>query len=280
MPELPEIETIKNDLVPHLTGKIITNVTFLSDPKIRILRRFPTQDAFIAAVRGARIQALSRRAKYLLFHLDPPMTLIMHLGMSGQLLLRKHLAPPERFLRAVFHCSHDTELRFVDPRKFGELLLQRPSSHGCPLDLDRLGPEPLGKGFTVAYLAHILRQSRRPIKSLLLDQRMIAGIGNIYSDEALFRAKIHPTRHPCSLEADAIRLLHQAIRKTLRSAIDNRGTTASDKRYQDGLGHQGKFQKKLQVYQRKGQPCRVCSTPIETARVGGRTASFCPRCQR
>lgn len=280
MPELPEIETIKNDLTPHLTGKIITNITFLPDPKIRILRRFPSQDEFIAALRGARIQTLSRRAKYLLFHLQPPMTLIMHLGMSGQLVLGKHLSPAEPFLRAVFHFNHNTELRFIDPRKFGELLLRRPSLKDCPLDLDRLGPEPLGKGFTVAYLTHILRQSKRPIKSLLLDQRMIAGIGNIYSDEILFRARIHPTRRTFSLAADAIRLLHQAIRKTLRAAIDNRGTTASDKRYRDGQGRMGKFQEKLKVYQRKGNPCYVCGAPIETARVGGRTASFCPQCQK
>ena len=279
MPELPEIETIKNDLTPHLTGKIITNVTFLPDPKIRILRRFPSQGAFIAALRGARIQTLSRRAKYLLFHLQPPMTLIIHLGMSGQLLLRKRLSPAEPFLRAVFHCNHDTELRFIDPRKFGELLLQRPSLKDCPLDLDRLGPEPLGRGFTVAYLTHILRQSKRPIKTLLLDQRMIAGIGNIYSDEILFRAGIHPTRRTSSLKGASIRSLHQAIRKILRAAIDSRGTTASDKRYQDGLGRMGKFQAKLKVYQRKGSPCSVCDAPIETARVGGRTASFCPQCQ-
>jgi len=279
MPELPEIETIKNDLTPHLTGKIVTDVSFPADLKIRILRRFPSQDEFVATLRGARIQALSRRGKYLLFHLEPPMTLIIHLGMSGQLLLRKPLSPPEPFLRVVFHCSPDTELRFIDPRKFGELLLQRPFPHVCPLDLDRLGPEPLGKKFTAAYLAQILRQSKRPIKTLLLDQRMIAGIGNIYSDEALFKAKIHPLRLSCSLKADAIRLLHQAIRTILRSAIVNRGTTASDQRYQDGLGRRGKFQTKLNVYQRKGKPCSVCGTPIETARIGGRTASFCPRCQ-
>ena len=200
-------------------------------------------------------------------------------GVWVVISLRKRKNPPEPFLRAVFHCNHDMELRFVDPRKFGELFLQRPMLQDCPLDLNRLGPEPLEQEFSVTYLMQILRQSKRPIKTLLLDQRMIAGIGNIYSDEILFRARIHPARLSFTLRAEAIRFLHRAIRKTLRAGIHSRGTTASDRRYRDGQGRMGQFQQHLKVYQRKGKPCHVCRTPIETARLGGRTASFCPQCQ-
>ena len=280
MPELPEIETIKNDLMPLVIGKIITNVTFTPDPKIRILRRFPSLPKFFAGLQGTRIQALRRRAKYLIFDLQPPRSLVMHLGMSGQLLFRRSDSPPEPFLRAVFHLSNGSELRFVDPRKFGELYLKLPSLKNCPLNLNRLGPEPLGKKFTVAYLTHIIQNSKRNIKTLLMDQRAIAGIGNIYSDEILFRTKIRPRRITSTLDVEEIKVLHRTIRKTLQEAINNRGTTAADKRYQDGLGRIGKFQAKLNVYQRGGKTCYECGSVIESVRIGGRTASFCPQCQK
>ena len=280
MPELPEIETIKNDLTPHVVGKIITGVTFTPDPKIRILRRFPSQQKFITELEGTQIQKLRRRAKYLVFDLQPSRTLVMHLGMSGQLLIRRPESPPESFLRARFHLSEDTELRFIDPRKFGELFLQLPSLNECPINLDRLGPEPLGNKFTLAYLTRILQKSNRNIKIFLMDQKVIAGLGNIYSDEILFRTKIHPARITSTLAEEDIRLLHRSIRKILRKAIDNRGTTASDKRYRDGLGRTGKFQAMLRVYQRREKRCYECGAIIESTRIGGRTASFCPQCQK
>ncbi|MBN2467489.1 MAG: hypothetical protein JXD19_05000, partial [Deltaproteobacteria bacterium] len=192
MPELPEIETIKNDLAPHVVGKTIINITFPPDFKMRILRRVPSQDAFLAALRGVRVHTIKRRAKYLLLELDSSQTLIMHLGMSGQLLLRSGHAPMEPYVRAILHFGNKTELRFNDPRKFGELFLHLPSSGTASLSLDRLGPEPLEQEFSVAYLTHRLRGSRRKIKTFLLDQTAIAGLGNIYSDESLFSAKIHP----------------------------------------------------------------------------------------
>jgi len=148
------------------------------------------------------------------------------------------------------------------------------------LALDRLGPEPLEKDFSITCLTRILQKSRRAIKTLLLDQKNIAGIGNIYSDEILFNAKIHPTRLANTLDEDDIKLLHRSIRKILKDAVDNRGTTAADKRYRDGLGKKGKFQKKLKVYQRRGTPCFSCGTIIKSIRVGGRSASFCPHCQK
>jgi len=279
MPELPEIETIKNNLAPKVMGKIITKVTFPPDPKIRILRRFPSQQEFIGELKGTKVQDLRRRAKYLIFELIPTKTLVIHLGMSGQLLLKKSGTPYEPYIRAVFHFNKGTELRFIDPRKFGEIFLKLPSIQSHPLTLDRLGPEPLEKSFSITCLTRILQKSRRAIKTLLLDQKSIAGIGNIYSDEILFQAKIHPTRLANTLDGDDVKLLHRSIRKILKDAIDNRGTTAADKRYRDGLGKVGKFQEKLKVYQRTGNPCYQCGTNIKRMRIGGRSASFCPHCQ-
>src|SRR4030042_3269113 len=269
MPELPEIETIKNDLAPKIIGKIITKVTFPPDPKIRILRRFPAQRQFVQELEGSKIHFLTRRAKYLIFELVPAKTLVIHLGMSGQLLLKKSGTPYEPYIRAVFHFNKGTELRFIDPRKFGEIFLKLPSLQSHHLTLDRLGPEPLEKDFSITCLTRILQKSRRAIKTLLLDQKSIAGIGNIYSDEILFNAKIHPTRLANTLDEDGIKLLHRSIKKILKDAIDNRGTTAADKRYRDGLGKKGKFQKKLKVYQRRGTPCFSCGTIIKSMRIGG-----------
>ena len=280
MPELPEIETIKNDLAPRVLGKIITKVTFLPDPKLRIIRRFHSAPDFIKELQGANIQFLRRRAKYLIFDLIPSKSLVMHLGMSGQLLLKKTGSPYEPYTRAVFHFNKGTELRFVDPRKFGEIFLKLPTVHSHAVTLDCLGPEPLEKDFSPTYLTRILQKSRRAIKTLLLDQKSIAGIGNIYSDEILFHAKIHPARLANTLKRSDIKLLHRSIRKILTDAIANRGTTAADKRYRDGLGNAGKFQKKLKVYQRRGNPCFACGTIIKSMRLGGRSASFCPHCQK
>jgi len=280
MPELPEIETIKNDLAPNVIGKIITKVTFPSDTKIRILRRVHSAQDFINELKGTKIQSLRRRAKYLIFDLIPSKSLVMHLGMSGQVRLEKSGIPYEPYTRAIFHFNNNTELRFIDPRKFGEIFLKLPSSQPHPLTLERLGPEPLEKDFSLTYLSHILQKSRRAIKTLLLDQKKIAGIGNIYSDEILFRANIHPARLAYSLNGNEIKLLYRSIRQILKDAIDNRGTTAADKRYRDGWGKAGKFQKKLKVYQRRGNPCFSCGTMIKSMRLGGRSASFCPHCQK
>jgi formamidopyrimidine-DNA glycosylase len=280
MPELPEVETIKNDLAPRVIGKIITAVTIPSDATLRIVRRFHSAHDFIEELKGTKIQSVTRRAKYLIFNLIPEKNLIMHLGMSGQVLLEKSGSPYQPYTRAVFHLNEGTELRFIDPRKFGEVFLKPSSNQSHPLTVDCLGPEPLGKNFSVTCLTRILQNSRRAIKTLLLDQKKIAGIGNIYSDEILFQTKIHPTRLANTLGSVEIKLLHRSIRKILQDAIDNRGTTAVDKRYLDGLGNTGRFQKKLKVYQRQGNPCFACGTMIKSMRIGGRSASFCPQCQQ
>lgn len=279
MPELPEVETIKRNLAPRLRGATVTEVTFAADPKLRLLRRFHSQRKFIQAVTGSAIRGLRRRAKYLIFDLQPERMLVMHLGMSGQLLLTRAGSPPQRYLQVTFHLNNERELRFIDPRKFGELFLLHPSSES-PLDLRGLGPEPLGKDFTVHYLAGLLGHTHRAVKVLLMDQKAIAGIGNIYSDEILFRAGINPVKPAAALDLQEIRRLHHEITAVLAEAISHRGTTASDRRYRDGLGRVGRFQMSLRVYQRAGNPCSLCGAVIVAKRLGGRTASFCPRCQK
>ncbi|MCX8012264.1 MAG: bifunctional DNA-formamidopyrimidine glycosylase/DNA-(apurinic or apyrimidinic site) lyase [Desulfobacterota bacterium] len=280
MPELPEIETIKNDLAPQVVGEIIIGVTFSSDPKLRILRRYPSTQRFIREIKKSKIIALRRRAKWLIFELSLQKTLIIHLGMSGQLVINHSNDNYQPFIQAIFHLSNEKELRFIDPRKFGEIFLKCPPHRSSnTLNIDHLGPEPLGPEFTLNYLKQILRESKQKIKTLLMDQKKIAGIGNIYSDEILFQTKIHPARIASSLNSKEINQLHQSIRKILSAAIKNRGTTAADQRFRDGWGNTGKFQEKLKVYQRKGQSCYYCKTAIATLRIGGRNASFCPVCQ-
>jgi formamidopyrimidine-DNA glycosylase len=278
MPELPEIETIKNDLSSRLCGITIAEVTFSADPKLRILRRFPSQAKFVHSLRGTVIRGLRRRAKYLIFDLPHDRMLVVHLGMSGRLLLTRAGSPPDRYLQATLHLTNGYELRFIDPRKFGELFLLGASLES-PLDLEGLGPEPLGEEFTVSYLAGRVGSSNRAIKVLLMDQKAIAGIGNIYSDEILFRARVHPAKPAATLDRREIGRLYREIRAVLGEAISRRGTTASDQRYRDGLGKAGNFQTILKVYQRAGRPCPRCGAVIVAKRLGGRTASFCPHCQ-
>ena len=278
MPELPEVETIKRDLKPLVAGRKIIGVKILPDPGgLRVLRRYPSRQRFVRRLKGAVIREVKRRAKYLLFPLSTGDTLIIHLGMSGQLLYRKQADGLERFARIVFKLDGGRELRFVDPRKFGETYLYSEKRGDKEVELSVLGPEPLSRGFAAKSLSDILRGRRRPIKSLLMDQRLISGIGNIYSDEILFAAGINPLRPASSLRDGEIRSLHKAIREILARAIRLRGTSVSD--YRDGFGNEGGFQERLMVYQRGGGKCRRCQGIIRSVKVQGRTSCFCFRCQ-
>ncbi len=280
MPELPEVETIKKGLSPRLRGKEISRIIIPPDPKgSRVLRRYPSRRRFIRKVTGHKIVTLKRRAKYLLFELDSGEIMIIHLGMSGQLLLRSPLAIPPKHARIIFTIAGAGELFFVDPRKFGEVYLYSRTAGDTVVDPFALGPEPLGRSFTPRLLAEKLNGRRSPIKVALLNQRLIAGLGNIYTDEALFRAGIHPKKKSADLTGKEIKLLHKSIREVLREAIRLHGTSAADRQYVDSEGALGKFQTRLNVYQREGKKCPHCGTVIETMKLGGRTAHFCPRCQ-
>jgi formamidopyrimidine-DNA glycosylase len=279
LPELPEVETIKRDLETLVVGKKITKIEIIPDPKgFRALRRFPSREAFIREVEGRIITSIGRRGKYLLFGLDSGDKIIIHLGMNGQLLYRARKTDREDFTRVAFILDGD-ELRFTDARKLGELYLFSPGRYE-DLDVSTRGPEPLSDAFTPGYLAKILAKRKKAIKPVLMDQDVVAGIGNIYSDEILFEARIHPQRPASSLGSREIGRLHQAAQGVLERAIQMRGTSARDERFVDAFGRQGNFQSQLKVYQRTEQPCFVCGQPISTSKLGGRSAHFCPRCQK
>lgn len=279
MPELPEIETIKRDLESLIVGKKITRVEIVPDPKgFRSLRDFPSQQAFVREVEGRIITKVGRRGKYLLFELDTGDSLIIHLGMNGQLLYRACDTHREDFTRVAFILDGD-ELRFTDVRKLGRLYLYSPGRYEH-VDVSTLGPEPLSDAFNQGYLAKILSKRKKAIKPVLMDQALVAGIGNIYSDEILFEARIHPKRPASSLDTGEVARLHRATQAVLKKAIQSRGTSARDDRFVDALGRQGNFQAQLKVYQRTEQPCFVCGQPISRIKLGGRSSHFCSHCQK
>ncbi|HEU0115258.1 MAG TPA: DNA-formamidopyrimidine glycosylase, partial [Thermomicrobiales bacterium] len=225
---------------------------------------------------GSTIERVGRRGKYLLLELDDGTTIEAHLRMTGQLVVRPAGSPPLRFEHLAIVLDDGQEIRFADQRKFGRVR-HLPGGAADRLDA-RLGPEPLSPAFTATRLGVALARRTGKIKSVLLDQRLVAGLGNIYVDEALFRARIHPERAAKSLSDEEIRRLHRAIRAVLRDAIDRRGTSFSS--YRDARGASGDNQRFLDVYGRAGDRCPRCGGEIARIVVGGRGTHFCPTCQR
>ncbi len=280
MPELPEVETIRRELASRIEGKTIGRVVIPPDPRgCRVIRRCPSRPKFLRRLAGRKIVSIGRRAKYLLFNLDDGRVLILHLGMSGQLLFRPAGAPPYSHTRLVIHLADGGELCFVDPRKFGEAYLFSEAEGDTLVNPFALGPEPLDRGYTPARLRESLSGRKGPIKAVLLDQKVVAGLGNIYTDEALYRSGIHPLRPASSITGAEAEKLAKSIREVLREAIRCRGTSAADRQYVTTAGTLGSFQERLDVYQRPALPCPRCGAPIATAKIAGRTAHFCPECQ-
>jgi len=266
VPELPEVETIKNELLPYILGHEITSVTLLWEGIVRQ----PSVEGFYSRVVGQRITGLNRRGKYLFFHLSSGEILVMHMKMTGSLLIDP---ADDRFTRAIFHLDDGTELHFSDSRKFGVMWLAGDERAVA----DKLGPEPLEDSFTPQVLAQRLRNRTAPIKPVLLDQSVIAGIGNMYADEALFEARIHPLRPTESLSNDEINRLHRAIRRVLSSAIGNKG--ASVRSYFRPDGNPGTAHFEFRVAHGTGKNCPTCGTPIKRIVVRNRGTYFCPKCQ-
>jgi formamidopyrimidine-DNA glycosylase len=274
MPELPEVETIRRRLAPVLEGATIERAE-IADP--RLTR--PVDPALVAdALTGERIEALDRRGKYLLWRLSSGRTLVVHLRMTGSL---RHAAdgelPEDAYRRATLALDTGAAVGYRDVRRFGtwELLDE---GHLRPYLDARLGPEPLAGSFTASRLAALAAGRTTPVKAFLLDQRRIAGVGNIYADEALWRAQIHPLRPAGELSADELGRLHRALRAVLRKGIERQGSTLRDYVTPDGDG--GAMQHEFHVYGRFGEPCDRCGRPIERIVVGGRGTWFCPHCQR
>jgi len=264
MPELPEVETIKNELAPHIIGRGISGVTLLWQGIVCQ----PSVEEFCSRLIGQKITGIGRRGKYLILSLTSGEALIIHLKMSGSLLLK----PPDKFIRAILHLGKDG-LFFRDPRKLGVMWLVADKNN----IVGKLGPEPLETDFTPQILAQRLSKHMAPIKALLCDQSFVAGIGNMYADEALFSARIHPLRSGKSLCQEEIERLHHAIQQVLWAAINNKG--ASVDTYLRPDGQLGTAHLQFQVAHRGGLPCPVCGTLIQRIPVRNRGSYFCPKCQ-
>lgn len=274
MPELPEVETVKRSLQPRLTGLSVTGV-IINLPKII---RLPEPEEFSATMVGKSITDFGRRGKYLLIHLSGDLTMVIHLRMTGRLVYATPEEEIPRHTHVIFKLDNGRELRFTDTRQFGRLLLSPTAGLGEVPGLRDLGPEPLEKEFTRDFLRKELRRRRTRIKSLLLDQTFIAGLGNIYVDEALHRARLHPERLASSLNPREITRLFHAVQEVLEEGIQNRGTSFRD--YVDGDGRTGDYQELLRVYGREGHPCFKCGKPVHRIKVTGRSTYFCPCCQK
>ena len=274
MPELPEVETIRRELRPKVINQEIEECTILRKDVIG----HPSTRAFCKSIINERIVAIQRRAKYLIFELTNDKRLIFHLRLSGTIALRDIHADSERFTRLILRL-HDYQLFFNEPRVLGRVYLLRiDEDNKIPKGFFSLGYEPISQEFDFAYLRNKIKGRKARIKSLLLDQRICAGVGNIYSDEALFHAGVRPLRRAYRLTAAETFRLLVALKDVLNKAVDNFGTSVGDYIRTDGAD--GNFQNFLYVYSREDEPCRVCGTKIVVKKIGNRSTRYCPKCQK
>lgn len=274
MPELPEVETFRRTLEELVIGKEIKEVTVLW-PKI--IKKPVEHEQFVDALKGQTIEAVGRRGKFLLFYLTE-LVLVSHLRMEGKYGLFPSEEPVENHTHVIFTFTDGTELRYKDVRKFGTMHLFAKGEEMNQLPLKKLGPEPLEDEFSITYLKEVLAKTTRKIKAALLDQTIVVGVGNIYVDEALFRANIHPERIASSLEDHELAVLVNEIKVTLSEAIKQGGSTIRS--YINSQGQIGMFQIQLMVYGRNGETCKECGTYIEKMKVAGRGTHICPTCQK
>jgi formamidopyrimidine-DNA glycosylase len=266
MPELPEVESVRRQLDPALSGRVVVDV--MSDPHPNVPRQFMGLDL----LPGRKVARVGRRGKFLISPLDEGLELVMHLGMTGSF----RFGEPDAYARATMQLDDGRILVFRDPRRFGRLAVVEAGEYEAIPTLALLGPEPLSDEFDSKKFADCLARSGAPIKAVLLAQRAVAGVGNIYADEALWRARIHPLARGVSLRR--ARLLHTAIREVLAEAIEREGTTFRDFIMVNGTsGRNAAF---LLAYGRVGRPCPRCDTPLRKTLVSGRGTTFCRRCQR
>lgn len=268
MPELPEVETVCRTIAPHVVGRRIVRV----EVRERRLRR-PIAPDFARRLAGRTVCAVARRAKYLLLDVGDGLRWVVHLGMSGRLCVGEP-PPGEPHVHVVAELEGGTRLYFRDPRRFGLMLLAAGDD-----DLGLIGVEPLDEEFSADYLWRTSRRhGRLSVKSLLMDQRLVAGLGNIYANEALFIAGVRPARRCARLTRAEVARLVVAVRAVLERAIASRGSSLLD--YRDADGNPGEFQRSLFVYRRAGEPCRRCGEPVRRSVTGGRGSFYCARCQR
>jgi formamidopyrimidine-DNA glycosylase len=272
VPELPEVETIRTGLEPHLVGRTFERVE-ISDQ--RLTRPHDPREV-AAELEGERVAAVERRGKYLVVRFETDRVLLIHLRMTGSLLLAPQDAAADLYRRAVVRLDNGSDVAYRDVRRFGTWLLLEPGELEPYLG-ERIGKEPLGSGLTARSLADRLARRRAPLKAVVLDQRVFAGVGNIYADEALWWARLHPLRPANELSPEELRMLVRSVRRALRLGIARQGATLRDYRNADGV--EGEMQAEFRVYGREGEPCPRCGHAIEKTRAGGRGTWYCPGCQ-
>jgi len=274
VPELPEVETVRLSLAPHLVGHRVVKV----EARRISLREGIEPASWRARFTGTRILALERRGKYLLARAERAVALF-HLGMSGRMVLRRPDESREAHTHLVLRMDHGLEVRFVDPRRFGVAVVLRAEELETHPGLGRLGVDPLGDGMHEA-LRRAAARSRAPIRSVLLDQTVLAGLGNIYANEALARAGISPLRRARAISSKRVGVLAAAVRRVLEEALEAGGTTLRDGGFVNASGDGGYFSVRLLVYGREGEPCVGCGAAIRRRVLTGRSVFYCPRCQR
>jgi formamidopyrimidine-DNA glycosylase len=274
LPELPEVETIAADLRPHLVGRTILRCEL----RFPAIVRHPEPEQFVDLVAGLRIESVKRRGKYILIGLDQDRLLVVHLGMTGQLRIVDPTTPVAGHTHAIFHMGDGKQLRYRDPRRFGRILLGTEADLLLARVMPHLGPEPIDPDFSAGALYAALRRRKAPLKAVLLDQKALAGVGNIYADESLYRARLRPDRVAQRISRASAARLRDALRESLELAIRNRGSSVNS--YRDAWGERGGQQEVLQVYGRAGEPCFTCGRPLASMRIAGRTTVFCRHCQR
>lgn len=271
MPELPEVETVARDLRALLTGRSLTGVR-----RSRKGLRQAWSRSWEKKLVGRRVDAIQRRGKWLLLGLDDGAFLMVHLGMTGRFTVVDPSAPSDKHTHVVFPLDNTNELRFRDPRRFGSVTYFADHTSWEEFLAGRLGPEPWDLDPTVFHAQ--LERTRRPVKAVLLDQTVIAGVGNIYADEACFAARVDPRRLGNAVRPPVAERLLSSVRDVLTRAIESRGSSIRD--YVGGNGSTGGFQHKFQVYGRTSEPCPNCTRPIRSIRLAGRSTHYCPRCQK
>lgn len=274
MPEMPEVEMIRRTLIHKVSGQRIKEVEFL----LSRLVKWPSAGEFQAVLTGKVIVDLTRRGKYLLFHLDNHQIMVVHLRMTGRLSYVTPGMEIDRFTRIIFKLDNGDRLIYGDTRTLGTLYLLPPDELWRISGLATMGPEPLSVEFSLDYLAEMLKKRHGNIKAVLLNQKYIGGLGNIYVDESMAIANIHPERIASSLTDDEVELLFHAINQVIADGIKHGGTTFRD--YRDGNGKSGSHQHHLTVYGRKMAPCLTCGTAILWKTIAGRGTHFCPECQK
>jgi formamidopyrimidine-DNA glycosylase len=278
--ELPEVEVVKRDLEKDVVGmRIKTADVKPSKNAKRIIRRHKLRKDFTSRLESRKIARVERRGKYVLMTLDSGDIWVVHFGMSGQLIRmtkRQALAP---HTHVVITFQKNGEMRYIDPRTFGEMFVASPDELGAVKELEHVGIDPLENTFTWQVFGALMATRATKMKQLLMDQKFISGLGNIYSDEVLFAAGIRYDRMSDTLSSQEVRRLYRALQEIVQEAIRYRGTTLPDEAYVDLWGNPGEFQNELKVYGRAGQPCRRCRTPIQSVKISQRNAYFCPQCQ-